>query len=497
MSKIGNSKSLKATGAAASAVLATVAAEPAQAQAAPAVPVFVAAPGVDVFTSADTPIPIPDQGTITSTIDVGAGGSIADLDVEINLEHSWFGDVDVMLESPDGTVVELFTGVYGTQDPDGSYTFDDEAAEAFGSHATLPAAGGTFTPEDDQLSDFDEKDSAGTWTLTVNDRVSGDDGTLRYWRLLMTLKKNAEEELKDLKATAGTLSRMLTGAGTGNVRASAGNSFVARGQQGSIALSQGNGAGNPTISTKNGKLTGNTYTWLSVLGTGAKQGNDQEYSGGGIQIGVDTALSPNVVLGMALGYNDMFGDTPTAKTRGYLTYAQPYLAYNRGPWSGALSFTYGKANYTQSSAAGIGKADSEIWTVGLSVDRDIPLNNQSALTAMASFHYGEERVKGKSGTLAGSGTNILDFSELSTGVRWSKATANGSYYIGLHADYQKSAAARAITGRLDTDGLSGRLDFGGEIPISDRGSIAAGFDYGGLGTKFSEKNGHLSFVVKF
>jgi subtilisin-like proprotein convertase family protein len=59
-----------------------------------------------------------------------------------------------------------------------------------------PAIAGTFSPNN-PLSAFDGESIAGTWTLTISDRASGDEGTLNAWCLLPTT----------LVCTAGTPGR--------------------------------------------------------------------------------------------------------------------------------------------------------------------------------------------------------------------------------------------------------------------------------------------------
>ena len=54
---------------------------------------------------------IPDLKTITSTQAISDAGTILDLNVRVNIRHTYDADLDVYLIAPDGTRVELFTDV--------------------------------------------------------------------------------------------------------------------------------------------------------------------------------------------------------------------------------------------------------------------------------------------------------------------------------------------------------------------------------------------------
>jgi subtilisin-like proprotein convertase family protein len=134
---------------------------------------------------------IPDNSAMTSVITVPASLApcvIADLDVSIVIEHPGRGDVDVTLEGPDGTSVELWSDV-GDGFDHFSVTLDDEAATEIqaGTCNTAPTCYGTFAPEPPaSLGDFDGLNPAGDWTLTVADDTPTGSGDLRGWSLRMT-----------------------------------------------------------------------------------------------------------------------------------------------------------------------------------------------------------------------------------------------------------------------------------------------------------------------
>ncbi len=120
-----------------------------------------------VYSSSDTPRPIADNATVTSQIVVAEDFCIGDVNVDVNISHTYIGDLIVELVSPSGTIVRLHNRGGGTTD-DIVATYDDEG--------TLPSGPGA-------LSDFDSESSAGIWRLVVSDNASQDTGTLNSWAL--------------------------------------------------------------------------------------------------------------------------------------------------------------------------------------------------------------------------------------------------------------------------------------------------------------------------
>ena len=137
-------------------------------------------------------IPIPNDGStggpasasITSSITVPTGGAITDVNVSINLTHTWMNDLNIFLIAPDGTEIELVDNTGGSGDPNGVVTLDDEAASSI-TNASAPFVG-TWRPNIQALSDLDGHDAAGKWTLRIHDDSGLDSGTLFDWSLEIT-----------------------------------------------------------------------------------------------------------------------------------------------------------------------------------------------------------------------------------------------------------------------------------------------------------------------
>lgn len=148
--------------------------------------IFMGEPQWAVFDAAGGLIP-PDAGSggtsgtsvFSNMVVSGLDGSLTDVDINIDIFHTWAGDLEIFLTSPEGTTVLLV-------DNEGSganavpTTFDDEATTPASSFPGVPGA--SFIPEQ-ALAAFDGEDPNGTWTLTIDDTAGADTGELYDWHL--------------------------------------------------------------------------------------------------------------------------------------------------------------------------------------------------------------------------------------------------------------------------------------------------------------------------
>ncbi|HMP80551.1 MAG TPA: proprotein convertase P-domain-containing protein, partial [Pirellulaceae bacterium] len=134
------------------------------------------------YDSTDTPKPIPDVSTITSVINITDPGLVADLDVRLNILHTYCADLDVFLIAPDGTRVLLFNDIGGGGDNFINTYLDDEADDPI--QAGSPPFTGSFRPMGN-LGLLDGKSITGNWTLEITDDAPADVGTLQNWSLFI------------------------------------------------------------------------------------------------------------------------------------------------------------------------------------------------------------------------------------------------------------------------------------------------------------------------
>ncbi|HEX3150787.1 MAG TPA: proprotein convertase P-domain-containing protein, partial [Gemmataceae bacterium] len=126
-----------------------------------------------VFRSKAKPTAIPDGGSLTSAIAVGATATIASMAIELNIQHSAVGDLKVTLISPTGAQFVLIDHS-GTGANFVRTVLSDEAS-ATNTLATGAAPyRGDFRP-DNSLAGLVGTSAKGTWKLRVEDTVTGAD----------------------------------------------------------------------------------------------------------------------------------------------------------------------------------------------------------------------------------------------------------------------------------------------------------------------------------
>ncbi len=109
---------------------------------------------------------IPDPGSMTDVINIPVGWTISDINVEIDISHTWIGDLVVELTSPLGTTVRL-------HDESGGATVNINTNYDL---VTAPDGPGS-------MADFDGENAAGNWTLFVSDSLAPDPGILNCWTI--------------------------------------------------------------------------------------------------------------------------------------------------------------------------------------------------------------------------------------------------------------------------------------------------------------------------
>ncbi|MBK7296080.1 MAG: proprotein convertase P-domain-containing protein [Flavobacteriales bacterium] len=138
---------------------------------------------------------IVDNTTVTNTIVVPShgGATIADLNVYVNLSHTYTGDLRLTLASPTGTTVGLIANAKCGNNDNMTVEFDDTGANgAVG--VTCPMTALFVIPEN-ALSAFNGEVIQGNWTLSIQDVATQDQGTLNSWCLIPTLNSASGVQL--------------------------------------------------------------------------------------------------------------------------------------------------------------------------------------------------------------------------------------------------------------------------------------------------------------
>lgn len=164
-------------------------------------------------------LPLPDVSVITSTINITDGRSIQDINILLNISHSFVSDLRVTLTSPAGGVFTLINRRGGAGDNINT-RFDAEAgAPITGGAAPFT---GTFRPESD-LTTLYNTSAAGIWTLTIQDFKAGDFGTLNSWSLELSLVNNLFGPFELNDSTSIATATGIAGTGSRNFTAAIGD----------------------------------------------------------------------------------------------------------------------------------------------------------------------------------------------------------------------------------------------------------------------------------
>ena len=141
---------------------------------------------------------IPDNNTsgVSDTINVSSGTTLQDMDINLNISHTWVGDLKIVLKHVDsGTTVTLVDqpgvpgSTYGCGGNDIDAIIDDYGPD--GDAETMcdnaPAIHGRVHGGDPAsaslMAAFNGESLAGAWQLTVSDHASADVGQLSQWCL--------------------------------------------------------------------------------------------------------------------------------------------------------------------------------------------------------------------------------------------------------------------------------------------------------------------------
>ncbi len=127
-------------------------------------------------------IPDNDPSGVTSQISIGSSRYIGDLNISVDVDHTWVGDLVLTVEHVEsGTTVTIVNRPPCSGDNIVA-TLDDEAASPVDAECapTVPTISGSFRPTN-PLSAFRGKNAKGTWRLTVSDQAALDVGTLNQW----------------------------------------------------------------------------------------------------------------------------------------------------------------------------------------------------------------------------------------------------------------------------------------------------------------------------
>lgn len=146
------------------------------------------------------PLYIPDNNSVgvANVINVSDPREITDLDVTLDITHSWVGDLVVTLthqETRRNLILIKRPGIPSTATGCGSDNIkailDDEISSPVDTRCapSPPGISGIYIPTE-PLDGFDGESMAGNWILSVSDNYKVDTGYLRNWCLVASISDN-------------------------------------------------------------------------------------------------------------------------------------------------------------------------------------------------------------------------------------------------------------------------------------------------------------------
>lgn len=114
---------------------------------------------------------------VTDVINITDTTTITDINVNVDISHTWVGDLQIALDHPDATQVLLWNrDCNGGANTGLDVVFDDDG----GANACANPVTGRITASA-SLSGFNGKTLNGDWTLLMVDNFNADTGTLNDW----------------------------------------------------------------------------------------------------------------------------------------------------------------------------------------------------------------------------------------------------------------------------------------------------------------------------
>lgn len=145
---------------------------------------------------------IPNNGSLSQTVIIGAGFTDINYLKITRLNHTWLGDLTITITSPDAESMTVMaragwngSGFGDSTNLAGDYRFIAGGADLWATAASLGTAGvipvGDYSPFTNNgngtytLTDYSlfSGDASGTWTVEFADAANGDSGDILSWSL--------------------------------------------------------------------------------------------------------------------------------------------------------------------------------------------------------------------------------------------------------------------------------------------------------------------------
>ena len=124
-----------------------------------------------------TVVDILDLATVTSDIDILTSEVVNEVEVTVDITHTFQADLNIRVVSPAGTTGELLDGTIGGAADDVFAVFTNNGVPT----GSLPLTCACEQLPTGSMSVWNSEDSLGIWTMEVEDDAGGDTGTLNEW----------------------------------------------------------------------------------------------------------------------------------------------------------------------------------------------------------------------------------------------------------------------------------------------------------------------------
>ncbi len=141
------------------------------------------------YSSSDLPIDLNDansnsKGITEAEVSIPYDVPIVDLNILVNINHSWLEDLTLYLESPDGVKIILSKQIGGSGNNYSETLFDQDSNNNI--FNALPPFSGSYKPVQ-SLETFYNKSAFGKWKLIVEDSFQEDTGSIDSFSIEMCL----------------------------------------------------------------------------------------------------------------------------------------------------------------------------------------------------------------------------------------------------------------------------------------------------------------------
>ena len=125
--------------------------------------------------------------SVSSTLSISENLVITDINVGVDVSHTYVAELIVTLESPAGSVVTLLSqdtclNPDNSSGSDINAVFDDDGSDLV-CGSSSPVVSGIIRPQQGNLDTFNNQSTQGNWILTITDIFSGDGGSLDNFTL--------------------------------------------------------------------------------------------------------------------------------------------------------------------------------------------------------------------------------------------------------------------------------------------------------------------------